>query len=152
MLRRSSLITVVVVLLLALVAVLPAAAQQPNFGPAIYADGKAWGTKGLSALPQPNDAMLKSFDKLFMITNSNNPDGQLAVAEAAPRNPAYNGGRWYAQTVEWTADGFAAHGIVPILKSYEDVMLHASLGHLTITPGSPDDGPDFFECPLLPVK
>ena len=27
---------------------------------------------------------LQSFDKLFVITNSNNPDGQMPVAEAAP--------------------------------------------------------------------
>ena len=147
MLRRNSLITVVVALVLALVVVLPAAAQQPNFGPAIYADGKAWGTKGLSDLPQPNANMLQSFDKLYVIGNSNNPDGQLAVAEAAPGNPKYNGGRWWVQDVEWTAAGFAAHGTVPVLKSYDDIMLHYKLGHLTITPTD-----RFFECPLLPVK
>jgi hypothetical protein len=55
----------------------------------------------------------------------------------------------------WTPAGFDAHGTVPVLKSYEDVMLHAGLGHLEIMPGSPGGDnapPDYFECPLLPVK
>jgi hypothetical protein len=65
----------------------------------------------------------------------------------------YNGGRWYTHTVEWTEAGFEAHGTVPILKSYDEVMLHADLGHLEITPGSfPEGPPEFFSCPLLPVK
>ncbi|MCI0709926.1 MAG: hypothetical protein L0154_07160, partial [Chloroflexi bacterium] len=93
------------------------------------------------------------YDKLFVIVNSNNPEDQLPVAEAAPGNPDYNGGRWFTHTVEWTASGFADHGTVPILMSYDDILFHESLGHLEITPGSPDsDTPDYFLCPLLPVK
>lgn len=77
----------------------------------------------------------------------------MPVAEAAPGNPNYNGGRWFTHTVEWTQAGFDAHGTVPVLKSYGEVMLHYQLGHLTITPGSPDGGPPpYFGCPLLPVK
>ena len=73
-----------------------------------------------TALPAPNAHNMRSFDKLFMITNSNNPAGQLPVSEAAPGNPDYNGGRWWAQTVEWTEAGFLAHpGYVPVLTSYE---------------------------------
>jgi hypothetical protein len=143
---RKSLLTAVV-LLLALVTVIPAAADGPNFSPAIYADGQAWGTKGLGNLPQPNPNQLVSFDKLYVIDNSNNPEGQLPVSEAGPGNPAYNGGRWWVQAVSWTPAGFTAHGTVPVLKSYDDVMLHYNLGHLTITPTRM-----FFECPLLPVK
>ena len=152
MLRKSLL--VVVVLLLALVSVLPAAAQKPNFSPSIYADGQAWGTKVLGELPTPNAKMLaKSFDKLFVITNSNNPDAQLPVAEAAPGNSAYNGGRWWVHTAYWTQDGFTAHGTVPILKSYAEFMHHYNLGHLNFVEGAPAGGPpDFFLCPLLPVK
>ncbi len=49
--------------------------------------------------------------------------------------------------------GFPAHGIVPVLKSYEDIQLHHALGHLVVTPGSfPDGPPVYFQCPLLPVK
>jgi hypothetical protein len=146
---------IILTILLSLAVTLPAAAApgKPNFSPSVWGDGRLWGTKGAAELPPPNANNLVSFDKLFVITNSNNPNGQLPVSEAAPGNPAYSGGRWYTHTVMWTEAGFADHGIVPVLTSYADVMLHSSLGHLTITPGSFDGGPpDFFECPLLPVK
>jgi len=130
-----------------------ALAQRPNFGPGLWADDQLWGTKATTTLPAPNGRNNHSFDKLFVIINSNNPLGQLPVAEAAPGNRHYNGGRWFTHTVEWTADGFAAHGTVPVLMSYDDVVLHHSLGHLDITAGSPMGGPPaYFQCPLLPVK
>ena len=151
MLRKLSFLALV--LALSLFAVFPAFAASPNFTPAIYADGEVWGTKGLAILPTPNENNVQSFDKLFVITNSNNPMGQLPVSEAGPGNPAFNGGRWFTQTVMRTEAGFADHGTVPVLKSYEDIMLHYSLGHLEITPGTFDGGPPaYFECPLLPVK
>ena len=130
-----------------------AQAAAPNFSERVYGDGVAWGTKGTTALPAPNAHNRQAFDALYVITNSNNPQGQLPVSEAAPGNPAYNGGRWFTHTVEWTAEGFMAHGIVPVLMSYDDIQLHHSLGHLVITPGSfPDGPPVYFQCPLLPVK
>jgi hypothetical protein len=126
---------------------------KPNFMPALYGDGETWGTKGTTTLPAPNAHNRQSFDALYVITNSNNPVGQLPVSEAAPGNPNYNGGRWFTHTVEWTAEGFMVHGIVPVLISYADVQLHESLGHLVITPGSfPGGPPVYFQCPLLPVK
>jgi hypothetical protein len=154
MLRKISVLTLILVL--SLVFAVPAFANpgKPAFTSNIYADGETFGTKGAAGLPAPTENNVQSFDKLFAITNSNNPEGQLPVAEAAPGNPNYNGGRWFTQTVEWTEAGFEAHGIVPVLKSYDDVMLHYNLGHLTITPGSPDPSmtPNYFECPLLPDK
>ncbi len=148
---------VVTLFLFGLVLLAPSIAQAapgaPNFGPALYADGEVWGTKGTTALPAPNGHNNQSFDKLFVITNSNNPDGQLPVAEAAPGNPDYNGGRWFTHTVEWTQAGFDAHGTVPVLTSYAEVMIHYNLGHLTITEGTFEGGPPpYFQCPLLPVK
>ncbi|MDX1811682.1 MAG: hypothetical protein R3240_07040 [Gammaproteobacteria bacterium] len=126
---------------------------QPNFSAAIYADGEEYGTKVTTVLPAPNENNLQSFDKLFVITNSNNPEGQLPVSEAAPGNPNYNGGRWFTHTVEWTNEGFLAHGIVPVLKSMEDIHYHHSMGHLVVTPGSfPGGPPVYFQCPLLPTK
>jgi hypothetical protein len=127
-------------------------ARRPNFGPALYADGEVWGTKGTTNLPAPNEHNRQSFDVLYVITNSNNPADQLPVGEAAPGNPDYNGGRWFTHTVEWTAEGFMAHGIVPLLTSYDEIMEHRLLGHLVITPGSfPGGPPVYFQCPLLPV-
>lgn len=126
---------------------------KPNFMPAIYGDGEVWGTKRTTTLPAPNESNRQAFDALYVITNSNAPEGQLPVSEAAPGNPDYNGGRWFTHTVEWTAAGFQAHGIVPVLTSYQDIALHYGLGHLVITPGSfPDGPPVYFQCPLLPVK
>lgn len=128
-------------------------AGQPDFSPALWGDGELWATTAVTGLNAPNDNNVQSFDKLFVIVNSNNPDGQLPVSEAAPGNPDFNGGRWYTHTVEWTASGFADHGTVPVLTSYAEIMVHYNLGHLTIEAGSPPDGPPaFFLCPLFPVK
>ena len=153
MLRTS--VTVFALVIMAAAAVV-AGPGQPSFAPEVYADGQAWGTKGTTPLPAPNEHNLQSFDKLFVVTNSNNPDGQLPVGEAAPGNPDYNGGRWYTHTVTWTPEGFVAHGgTVPVLKSTEDIEFHAGLGHIMVLPGSPGgpgSPPMFFQCPLLPVK
>jgi hypothetical protein len=131
----------------------PALAAAPSFGANLYADGQTFGTKGTTGLPAPTADNVQSFDVLYVFTNSNNPAGQLAVAEAAPGNPAYNGGRWFTHTVEWTEAGFLAHGIVPVLTSADEVHYHEQLGHLVITPGSfPDGPPVYFQCPLLPDK
>jgi hypothetical protein len=155
MFRKVGLMVSVLALSLMVVGTASANPGQPNFGPALYGDGEVWGTKGAAALPAPNGKNDQSFDKLYVITNSNNPGDQFPVAEAAPGNPDFNGGRWFTHTVEWTAQGFADHGTVPVLKSYDDIMLHAGLGHLEITvgsPGGPGAPPDYFECPMLPVK
>lgn len=147
---NSRLAQIPLALLLALIGVTLAYADAPNFGPAIYGDGEVWGTKGLGELPPPNGRNNQSFDKLFMFVNG--APGQLAVSEAAPRNRAYNGGRWSAQTVMWTQAGIDAHNPLPVLKSYTEIQLHFNLGHLAIASGNLDpEGPDYFECPLLPV-
>ena len=127
---------------------------KPDFSPSVYADGIAWGTKGTTGLPAPNDHNVQSYDILYVFTNG--ADGQLPVSDAGPRNPYYNGGRWFTHTAEWTADGIDTHDPLPLLKSYEDIMLHYGLGHINIWAGSPalppDGPPDYFQCPLLPVK
>lgn len=126
--------------------------SAPAFIPKIYADGQVWGTKGNSTLPAPNENNEQSFDKLFKITNSNNPAGQLPVSEAGPGNPMYNGGRWSTYTVAWTANALSTLGTVPVLTSYDDILRHQSLGQLMITPGDPSGAYPYFQCPLLPVK
>jgi hypothetical protein len=142
-------------LLILLLAAIPAMALpgKPDFGPHVFADGQAWGTKVTTVLPVSNGKNAHSFDKFFVITNG--AEGQLPVGEAAPRNPAYNGGRWVTYTASWTEEGMAAHDPLPVLKSYEDIMLHEGLGHLEVEKGSPGgEGapPPYFQCPLLPVK
>jgi hypothetical protein len=141
--RISSVLAVIVLGLLAAVPVF-AAPGRPNFGAAIYADGVAWGTKGTTALPNPEGAA-GSFDKLYIFTNG--AAGQLAVSEAGPGNPRYNGGRWETWTATWRA------GVTPVvLTSEDDIMNHSS--ELTLVKGPPpgDNHPAYFQCPLLPVK
>jgi len=146
---RLRFVAIPFVLLLAAGASL-ANAGAPNFGPAIYGDGEVWGTKGVSGLPAPNGSNDQSFDKLFVVVNG--APGQMPVAEAAPGNRAYNGGRWFTHTVMWTAEGLAAHDPLPVLTSYTDIQLYQGLGQLAVAAGSPSGGPPpYFECPLLPV-
>jgi hypothetical protein len=143
--RRFTIFATLAALVLAIAAPATALPGKPDFNPHLYADGEVWGTKAAAVLPAPNGNNADSFDKLFAITNG--VDGQLPVAEAAP-GPGYNGGRWATQTVVWNTDPV-------LLTSYADVVYHEAEGHLTITPGSPGgEGapPDYFECPLLPVK
>ena len=126
-----------VVALLVAVAV-PAFAAGPNFGPAIYADGETWGTKGTADLPPPNDNNRQAYDGLFKFTNG--VEGQLPVAEAAPGNPAYNGGRWIEYNVTWN--------VAPVLvTSYAELHAFEQAGDVTIV-----ETGNYFQCPLLPVK
>ncbi len=128
-----------------------AAKGQPNFTPSVYADGIAWGTKATTTIPAPNNSNLQSFDILYVIING--ADGQLPVGDASPGNPFYNGGRWFTHTAVWTEDGMIAHDPLPVVRSYDEIMIHYDLGHLDIYPGSPAGGPpEYFQCPLLPVK
>ena len=150
MIRRISVLGLVAAMVLVMAAPAFANPGKPSFTPQLFADGETWGTKATTSLPAPNAHNAQSFDDLFVIING--ADGQLPVAEAAP-GPGYNGGRWATQTVQWTQAGIDAHGTVPVLMSYDEVKHHYNLGHLTIEDGSPEGGPpDYFQCPLLPVK
>jgi hypothetical protein len=118
----------------------PVSADAPNFGEAIYADGRAWGTKGLSDLPAPNENNAQSFDMLFRFTNG--AAGQLAVAEASPGNPNFNGGRWNVQIATWV------EGSEPVLiTSYSQLMMYVDSGAIEVVHAN-----IYFLCPLLPVK
>lgn len=129
----------VFVVALLIVAAVPAFAAGPNFGPAIYADGRTWGTKGLSQLPAPNEHNRQSFDGLFVFAPGA-VEGQLPVAEAAPGNRSYNGGRWIVNQVTWV-------GAPELVTSYAQLMALEQAGQVTIT-----NLDTYFECPLLPVK
>lgn len=142
MFRKVSLIVSVLALSLVVVGTASADPGQPNFSAGVYADGLTWGTKATTSLPAPNGNNDQSFDKIFVVTNG--AEGQLPVGEAAPGNPNYSGGRWWVHTATWIDE--LPHSKV-VLTSYEDVMLHASLGHLIIA-----DAEVYFQCPLLSVK
>ena len=142
MIHKFSAIAIVMALMVWMVS-LPAFAEAPNFSnPAIYADGEAWATKGLNPFPAPNGKNNQSFDFLFIFGNG--ADGQLPVAEAAPRNPQYNGGRWNVYSAEWI-DEYADNP--PLVKSYAELAGYVADGFLTISHSG-----IYFECPLLPFK
>jgi hypothetical protein len=133
---------------------------KPDFSPRIWGDGEQWGTKVTGLIKHPNE---NSLDKFFVITNpitSELPEGTLPVSDSTPGNPDYNGGRWWTHEAAWTQEGIDFHGSPPpLLTRYgpaddpESILFHEDLGHIEITEGSPSDGPpDYFRCPLLPVK
>jgi len=131
---KKRMLAITLALALLIITVIPAFAAGPNFGQAIYADGVAWGTKGNGDLPAPTDNNRQSFDGLYKFTNG--VEGQLAVAEAAPGNPAYNGGRWIEYSVTFNGEP-------------ELVTSYAQLQTLDVT--IVETG-NYFQCPLLPVK
>jgi hypothetical protein len=115
---------------------------------ALLADGVAWDTIITPATfkgPKNPD----SVDKLYVFMNLG---GQRPVAEAAPYENDYNGGRWWVQSVEFTEVGLAVHdsdgdGIANFELTNDDAVLrHLSFGHITITPTDV-----YFVCPLIPV-
>ena len=135
---KTKLLALTFVLALLIATVVPAFAAGPNFGAAIYADGVAWGTKGNGPLPAPTEDNRQSFDGLFKFTNG--VDGQIPVAEAAPGNPAYNGGRWIEYIVTFT-------GTPELVKSYAQLSALVDAGMVTIV-----ETGNYFQCPLLPMK
>ncbi|KAB1196021.1 MULTISPECIES: hypothetical protein [Haloferax] len=159
-LRKGAILSSAAVLGVGAAGTAAADGHKPDFSPRVWGDGVPWGTKVTGEIKNPNE---NSLDKFFVITNpvtGNLPAGTAPVSEAAPRNPDYNGGRWWTHTVEWTEAGADFHGPTPpLLTRYgpdddpESILFHYNLGHLTISEGSPAGGPpDYFRCPLLPNK
>lgn len=115
---------------------------------AIWVHDQLYGTVGtVTAFESPPP---RSTDIIFSFMNSG-LTGQRSVAQYAPGDPEYNGGRWNVMLVTFTDMGKDVHdpdgdGEVNFeLTNAEDVLHHAELGHLAIThPGV------YFECPLLP--
>jgi hypothetical protein len=62
------------------------------------------------------------------------------VGEAAPGNPAYNGGRWIEYFVTFT-------GTPELVTSYAQLAALEEAGLVTIVSSG-----NYFQCPLLPVK
>jgi hypothetical protein len=136
---KKKLLILALVIVVLLIAALPSFAAGPNFGPAIYGDDKAWGTKGTADLPAPTANNRHSFDGLFKFPGAE-VEGQLPVAEAAPGNPAYNGGRWIEYNVTWV-------GTPELVTSYAQLQALEQAGAVVIT-----ETGNYFQCPLLPVK
>lgn len=130
--RRAPVLALVGLLALGILAAPAMAADTPIVPDAIWAEGELYGTVLLGSLPyRGND---KSFDRLYMVP------GQRAVAEAAPGDPQYNGGRWLPVPVIWNVTPYQ-------LTSEDQVLGAAAAGDVTL--GAPMTGAAFL-CPLIP--
>jgi hypothetical protein len=138
---KKKLLAVAFVFAILVVSVVPAFADGPNFGAAIYADDEMWGTKGTTDLPAPNDNNKQAYDGLFKFPGGE-IEGQLPVAEAAPGNPNYNGGRWIEYQVTWI-------GTPELVTSYAQLHALEASGAVSIAESNPGK---YFQCPLLPMK
>jgi hypothetical protein len=114
--------------------------------PAFYVDGELYRTVGTpTSLPDkgPFDGLYGFSDEILQ--------GQTPVAESAPGDQDYNGGRWERRILEFTEEGVAVHdpdgdGVVNFeLTSWEEVEEHIALGHLEVI-----GEVTRFECPVIP--
>ncbi|WP_137285503.1 twin-arginine translocation signal domain-containing protein [Halorussus salinisoli] len=115
---------------------------DPSNNPAlpgrVYADGRTFATKDATDLPPPKGNNEHSFDEIYHFTNG--ASGQLDVAEAAPGEQDFNGGRWSVTVVEWTISD------PPVVKSDDEV--HAHSNDIDVV----EEGARYFECPLVPLE
>lgn len=121
-------------LLLSLSASVVAAGGPPSL--AFYVDGARYRTLGTPTDFSGTGAPDSSFDRIFILG-----DGLIPVADAAPGDPGYRGGRWLVLPVTW-------HTTPVQLTSDEQVLAWAGAGMLTIASTPVAE----FECPVIPVQ
>ena len=116
--------------LVACLALAASAFAQPAGPPGgmIYAHDVAYKTVGTPA-DLPNHG---NFDQIYVLGS-----GLANVADAAPGDQAWNGGRWEVHVISWN--------VTPVqLTNAEDVHAAESRGDLSIGPVARR-----FECPLI---
>ena len=116
------------------------ASNNPALPGRVFADGRTFATRGVTDLPEPTGNNAHSYDEIYHFTNG--ADGQLDVAEAAPGEQEFNGGRWSVTVVEWTIED------PPVVKSDEEVHHYESQGKISVV----ERGARYFECPLVPLR
>lgn len=144
---------VFVVLCLAVVSMAvssPATAKATRVAEAIWAHGNLYDTVITPAtFVSPPE---HSTDTIFNFTMSGLM-GQRAVADAAPGDRHYNGGRWTVYMAVFTPAGMEVHdadgdGYVDYeLTGADEVLQQVSLGNVEVHPAN-----FYFECPMLPRK
>ena len=121
-----------------------AAAAPPQ--PAFYVDGVVYRTVGTPTDFSGTGAPDHSYDTIYDIAQ------QMNVAEAAPGDTDYNGGRWMVRAIIFTDEDYAAaladdnvnFDGSPALDSAEEVEAALDLGYAT------DGGiVKSFECPVI---
>lgn len=135
MIRRSVAGLTAALFALALATSAVAAGGPPSL--AFYVDGVRYRTVGTPTDFSGTGAPASSYDRIYVLGG-----GLVNVAEAAPGDRDFNGGRWMVLPVTW------APGVTPVqLTSAEAVEAYALAGMLTVA-GSPVR---LFECPVIPV-
>jgi hypothetical protein len=130
------LIPIAIAAMLAVMIAAPASAapNTPIASGAIWADGTLLGTRPLGSLPFNDNE--QAFDHLYKI------EGQAAVSEAGPGNPAYSGGRWIPTPVTKTM----SFPTDTVIKSYAELLDAEEQGWVVIGDG---DTSNTFLCPLI---
>ena len=125
--------TLAAIFLVALASSAVAAGGPPSL--AFYVDGERYRTIATPTDLSGTGAPDSSFDRIYAL------GGSLAnVAEAAPGDTDYNGGRWMVLPITWN--------VAPVqLTSAEQVLAYDAAGMLSI--GSEPVRP--FVCPAIPV-
>lgn len=120
--------------LLLTVAAAPVAAGGPPTPDAFYADGTLYRTIATPASFVGTGAPDSSFEPIYALG-----PGLTNVAEAAPGQPGFKGGRWIVLPVIWH---------VPAVQLTRSSEVHALLAD-----GSIELGPEVtrFECPIIPA-
>jgi hypothetical protein len=133
MFRRFAAGAAAAAMLLSVAASSVAAGGPPSL--AFYVDGERYRTIGTPTDFSGTGAPASSFDRIYGLGN-----GLANVAEAAPGDRDFNGGRWMVLPVTWH--------VTPVqLTSAEQVEQYAQQGALTIA----DTPARMFECPVIPV-
>jgi hypothetical protein len=147
--KRTSLFAVALVVGAALVAVAGTgiAGAAGVSGPAIYVDGTLYRTVGTQTDFSGTGAPAGSYDVIYDFGGL-----QRNVAEVAPGDPGYNGGRWQVHALAFTSyAGALADDDVDlnhnnVLDSDEEVAAAIAQGYAS------DQGiVRYFECPLIKV-
>jgi len=148
MLRKKRIIIALSVAALVLLWLPAAQAGATRVSEAIWAHGELYDTvvtpTSFVAPPEHSTDTIYS----FMMSGLG---GQRSVADSAPGDRDFNGGRWDVQIVVFTDLGKAVHdedgdGMVDFeLTAADEVMEHYNLGHIEIFPAN-----FYFECPMLP--
>ncbi|HET7676637.1 MAG TPA: hypothetical protein VFK38_02180 [Candidatus Limnocylindrales bacterium] len=132
--RRSFSVLAGLALALSSVAGPVAAGGPPSL--AFYVDGVRYRTVGTPTDFSGTGAPADTFDAIYALGS-----GLINVAEAAPGDPGFNGGRWRVLPLTWH--------VAPVqLTSDEQVEAYTDAGWVSVATTPVKQ----FECPVIPVQ
>lgn len=119
--------------------------NSPIVADHVWVDDEAYDTIILGSLPY-KDQNAHSFNALYPVFMPNGDPAQGPVAEYAPGDTEYRGGRWVPEPVTWTQYAVDHGKVVPITNIDQLHALEAA--GLLVSAGENPAGA--FLCPLLP--